>query len=74
MKDLKYTVGYLREQGLTGVKWTRTSNGAPILSAISDEGARFVICLDMWERAKQVGISQAFDEYTALGSFFSVRS
>ena len=74
MKDLKYTVGYLREQGLAGVKWTRTSNGAPILSAISDDGARFVICRDMWDRAEQVGIGRAFDEYTTLGRFFSVRS
>lgn len=69
-----YTVGEIRAAGLQA-RWTRTSAGAPIIVAKHDlHGCWYVVDRVMWDRAKAVGIKQAFDESTLLGNFFSVKA
>ena len=68
---MKYTVKYFRSQGLT-VRWAKTRSGAPIIVAKTDCGSWVYIDNKMWERAKVVGIKQAFEENTAFIQFFSV--
>ena len=71
---MKYTVGYIREQGFEA-HWTRNRHRAPIIVARWPGGPSdtfWAVTGAMWERAKEVGLKQAFDEHTVLGKFFSV--
>jgi hypothetical protein len=72
---MQYKVKYLRKKGLT-CRWGRLSNGAPIIFGQRKDGDLNWYAIDdrMWRRAEEVGIMQAFDEATALGTFFSVRA
>lgn len=70
---MKYNVATLREAGLEA-KWKKTRSGCPILVARKNaDQAFFYVDKPMWERAQLVGIAQAFDEFTCLGDFFSIR-
>lgn len=73
-QDLQYNVKSVRAAGLE-CRWARTSNGGPIIVGRMDGvggGRWYNIHNRMWERAQQVGILQAFEEYCALGEFFSI--
>lgn len=73
---MKYNVATIREAGLDA-RWTKTINGAPIIAARDPEvggGRWYVVCRDMWDRAKAVGIREAFVERCTLGEFFSIRA
>lgn len=79
MSVVNYRVADIRALGLE-CKWAKRRTGGPIIVARNPAAKTahqrekwWVIDQNMWERAKQVGIVQAFDEHTALGNFFSVR-
>lgn len=70
---LKYSVSTIREAGLNA-KWTKTMQGGPIIVASQGEaGSWFYVDKQMWERAGEVGILQAFQEFTCLGEIFSIK-
>lgn len=61
---MQYKVAYIRANGVE-CKWSHNRRGAPII--VGKAPACWVpIDHDMWQRAKIVGIKQAFDEHTAL--------
>lgn len=69
---MQYNVATIRAAGLEA-KWSKTRKGAPIIVAKSDKTARFYyVDKHMWERAKEVGIKEAFEEHTLLGDIFYV--
>lgn len=74
---MQYTVGWIRSQGIE-CKWSRSRNGAPIIigktSSLDRTGQPIwsVIDTDMWNRAKVVGLPQAFEEHTTFIGLFSV--
>lgn len=78
MKNLAYNVKSIRATGLEA-KWTRTRNGAPIITARNPESPLFhqrtqwyVIDGKMWNRAQTVGLIEAFNSGTLFGDIFSV--
>lgn len=66
--DLKYRVGTLKAAGLDA-KWSKNSGGAPIMLARKrgSTGPFYYVDKHLWGRAKVVGLTQAFDEFGALG-------
>jgi hypothetical protein len=78
MSVVKYRVADIRAFGLE-CKWSKTRDGIPIIVARNPaaESAHqrekwWVVNQVMWNRARKVGLVQAFNECTALGNFFSV--
>lgn len=69
--ELRYTVGVVRASGLEA-RWNRTSRGAPIIEARRPGGEWYAIDRKIWNRAAEIGIAEAFDRATALGSYFSI--
>lgn len=67
-----YNLQYIRDAGFEA-RWTRTRNGAPIIEA-NDGHGWYVVDGRMWDRAYAVGLRQAFEEFTTLGKFFSIRA
>lgn len=68
---MRYNVNTIRAAGLE-CKWTKTRDGAPIIAARATDGAWYVIDARTWRDAEKVGIREAFENATALGSFFSI--
>lgn len=74
MAVIQYKVGELREAGLEA-RWGKTRKGAPILLARDSEASSptwWAVDVRMWERAREIGIVEAFREFTMLGVFFSI--
>lgn len=69
---LGYKVGTIREAGLEA-RWTKTRKGTPCIVARKPEGKWYIVNLDMWTRAHEVGIMEAFEEHTCLGDIFSIK-
>ncbi len=67
---MKYSVNTIRESGLEA-RWTKTRNGAPIITARKSGGKWFVIDRNMWAAMQKEGIVLAFERFTLLGDIFS---
>lgn len=78
MSVVNYRVADIRALGLE-CKWSKV-RGGPIIVARNPAAELahqrekwWMIDQNMWERARKVGLVQAFDEHTALGNYFSVK-
>jgi len=73
-----YRVADIRAFGLEA-RWAKRRTGGPIIVARNPTAKTahqrekwWVVDAQMWERAKQVGLVQAFDEHTVLGDIFGI--
>jgi hypothetical protein len=69
---LEYKTLTFRLAGLDA-KWSKTSKGAPIIVAKVLGGRWYAITAGMWKEIQRSGkVRDTFEDYTALGSFFSI--
>ena len=76
---MAFRVQTFREAGLEA-KWGHTCKGQPCISVRNPQSDLrhqrerwWVVTEQMWARAQEVGVNQAFDEHTIVGDVFSCR-
>lgn len=73
MTKITYTIGAFRAAGLEA-KWGKSAGRPYIFARRVGTTTFWLMSGRTFERAKEVGISEAFDEATALADIFSVRA
>jgi hypothetical protein len=68
---MRYIIQTFKDAGLQA-RWTRTRTGAPIISAKAEDGNWYVVDARCWEQAQKIGLKEAFENYNALGKYFSI--
>lgn len=76
---MNYRVSDIRATGLEA-KWSRGRSNGPIIVIRNPNADKehqrkkwWYVDRDMWARAEEVGLLQAFEEHTCLGDFFSIK-
>lgn len=75
-KEITYKVGTFRSAGLEA-KWGKARNGAPFIFARmpqADDKSFYIVDREMWDAMKKEGVFPAFERFTMLGAFFSIKA